>query len=93
MAKKKSSGSKSGGSKTRKPPQIDKMLTPAIGIAIAFLGYYFMKGMGAEVRSSRFVVCSPQVVDRWLLFSPFAMSQYTYYTGTYAILRGRRFHV
>jgi len=35
--------------KTEKPPAIDKLLYPAIGVVIAFLGYYCMKGLSAEI--------------------------------------------
>lgn len=36
-------------SRTEKPPAIDKLLKPAIGVVLAFLGYYFMKGLAAEI--------------------------------------------
>ena len=36
-------------SKTEKPPPIDKLLKPAIGIVLAFVGYYFMKGIDMDV--------------------------------------------
>lgn len=36
-------------SKTEKPPAIDKLLKPAIGVVLAFVGYYFMKGLDANV--------------------------------------------
>ena len=38
-------------SKTERPPAIDKLLKPAIGVVLAFVGYYFMKGLDAEVGS------------------------------------------
>jgi hypothetical protein len=36
-------------SKTEKPPPIDKLLKPAIGIVLAFVGYYFMKGIDIDI--------------------------------------------
>lgn len=36
-------------SKTEKPPAIDKLLKPAIGIVLAFVGYYFMKGIDTDI--------------------------------------------
>jgi hypothetical protein len=36
---------------TEKPPPIDKLLKPAIGVVIAFVAYYFMKGISTEVSS------------------------------------------
>ena len=36
-------------SKTEKPPAIDKLLKPAIGVVLAFVAYYFMKGLDTEV--------------------------------------------
>ena len=50
MAAKKKSKSKS-----EKPPAIDKLLKPAIGVVIAFVGYYFMKGLDAEVGAFQFI--------------------------------------
>lgn len=35
--------------KTEKPPPIDKLLKPAIGVVIAFVAYYFMKGISTEI--------------------------------------------
>ncbi len=35
--------------KTEKPPAIDKLLKPAIGVVLAFVAYYFMKGLDTEV--------------------------------------------
>ena len=35
--------------KTEKPPAIDKLLKPAIGVVLAFVAYYFMKGLETEV--------------------------------------------
>jgi len=35
--------------KTEKPPAIDKLLYPAVGVVIAFLAYYCMKGLNAEI--------------------------------------------
>lgn len=32
-----------------RPPPVDKLLLPAIGIAIALLAYHFIKGLGADV--------------------------------------------
>ena len=34
---------------TEKPPPLEKLLKPAAGVALAMLGYYFMKGMSAEI--------------------------------------------
>ena len=34
---------------TQKAPPLDKLLKPAAGVALAMLGYYFMKGMSAEI--------------------------------------------
>ena len=31
------------------PPPIDKLAKPAIGVALALLGYYFFKGINSEV--------------------------------------------
>jgi len=36
-------------SKTEKPPPIDKLIVPAIGIVIAFVGYYFFKGISTDI--------------------------------------------
>jgi len=36
-------------SKTEKPPPIDKLLIPAVGIVLAFVGFYFMKGISTDV--------------------------------------------
>lgn len=38
------------GKTTSKPPPIDKLLIPAIGLALALLAYQFFKGITAEVR-------------------------------------------
>ena len=38
-------------SKTESPPAIDRLLYPAIGATVAFLAYYFMKGISADVSS------------------------------------------
>jgi len=35
--------------KKGRPPPVDKLLLPAIGVAFALLVYQFMKGLGAEV--------------------------------------------
>ena len=35
--------------KTEKPPPVDRLLIPAVGVVVAFLGYYFMKGINTEV--------------------------------------------
>jgi hypothetical protein len=37
--------------KTKKgtPPPIDKLVKPAIGVALALLGYYFFQGINSEV--------------------------------------------
>lgn len=35
--------------KTEKPPPIDRLLKPAIGVVLAFVAYYFMKGLDADV--------------------------------------------
>jgi len=35
--------------RTEKAPPIDKFLKPAAGVALAMLGYYFMKGMKSEI--------------------------------------------
>ena len=36
--------------KKGRPPPVDKLLKPAIGVAIALLAYQFLKGLGSEVR-------------------------------------------
>jgi len=36
-------------SKTSKPPAIDKLLKPSIGIVLGLLGYFFLKGMKSEI--------------------------------------------
>jgi hypothetical protein len=36
--------------KPEKPPAIDKLLIPAVGVVIAFVAFYFMKGLNSEVR-------------------------------------------
>jgi hypothetical protein len=36
-------------SKTEKPPAIDKLLKPAVGVVLAFVAYYFMKGINTDV--------------------------------------------
>jgi len=35
--------------KTGKPPPIDKLLKPAVGVCLVFLWYYFMKGLNSEI--------------------------------------------
>lgn len=35
--------------KTDTAPPVDKLLKPAVGIALAMMAYYFMKGMGNEI--------------------------------------------
>ena len=35
--------------KQQKPPPLDKLLKPMAGVALAMLGYYFMKGMSNEI--------------------------------------------
>lgn len=42
-------GKKKSKSKTQKPPAIDKLLKPAIGVVLAFMGYYFMQGINTEI--------------------------------------------
>jgi len=37
------------GKKTQKPPAVDKLLMPAIGVAAAVLGYYFFQGVSLEI--------------------------------------------
>ena len=37
---------------TEKPPALDKLLKPALGVALAVLAYYFMKGLDAEVSTT-----------------------------------------
>jgi hypothetical protein len=32
-----------------KPPAMDKLLKPAIGVALAMMAYYFMKGVTSEI--------------------------------------------
>ena len=39
-------------SKTQKPPAIDKLLKPSIGVVLGLLGYFFLKGMKSEVRQN-----------------------------------------
>jgi hypothetical protein len=39
-------------SKTEKPPPIDKLLMPAVVVVLAFVAYYFMKGINADVSST-----------------------------------------
>lgn len=41
--------------KNGKPPPIDKLVLPAIGIGLALLAYQFIKGMTADV--SEIEVC------------------------------------
>lgn len=36
-------------SKTEKPPAIDKLLKPAIGVVLALVAYNFMKGINTDV--------------------------------------------
>jgi hypothetical protein len=38
--------------KPEKPPAIDKLLIPAVGVVISFVAFYFMKGLNSEVRSN-----------------------------------------
>jgi hypothetical protein len=38
--------------KNGRPPPIDKLMKPAIGIGLALLAYQFFKGIGAEVSLS-----------------------------------------
>mmetsp|Transcript_28616 Transcript_28616/g.33260 ORF Transcript_28616/g.33260 Transcript_28616/m.33260 type:complete len:436 (+) Transcript_28616:77-1384(+) len=40
---------KSNKPKTEKPPAVDKLLKPTIGVVLALLGYYFMKGLDIEI--------------------------------------------
>ena len=42
-------------SKTEKPPAIEKLLKPAIGVVLAFVGYYFMKGLNTNVSQCIFI--------------------------------------
>ena len=35
--------------KPEKAPAIDKLLWPAVGVVIAFVGYYFIQGVTNEV--------------------------------------------
>lgn len=35
--------------KNGQPPPVDKLIKPAIGIAIALVAYQFVRGIGAEV--------------------------------------------
>ena len=42
---------KSKGSKTEKPPAVDKLILPAIGIGLALLAFQFFKGVQSEVRT------------------------------------------
>jgi hypothetical protein len=35
--------------KTGSPPPVDKLLKPAVGIALALLAYQFFKGISGEV--------------------------------------------
>ena len=39
-------------SKTEKPPAIDKLLMPAVGVVLAFVAYYFMKGINTDVSTA-----------------------------------------
>jgi hypothetical protein len=39
-------------SKTEKPPAIDKLLMPAVGVVLAFVAYYFMKGINTDVSAA-----------------------------------------
>lgn len=41
---------KKKGSKTEKPPAVDKLILPAIGIGLALLAYQFFQGVKSEVR-------------------------------------------
>lgn len=36
-------------SKTQKPPAIDKLLKPSVGVVLGLLGYFFLKGMKSEI--------------------------------------------
>jgi hypothetical protein len=50
-------------SKTEKPPAIDKLLKPAIGVVLAFIAYYFMKGINADVSSKfQFPISSLEII-------------------------------
>lgn len=35
--------------KPEKPPAIDKLLIPAVGVVISFVAFYFMKGLNSEI--------------------------------------------
>jgi hypothetical protein len=49
MAGKSSKPSKTISKGSERPPAIDKLLKPAIGIALALLAYQFFKGIAAEI--------------------------------------------
>ena len=40
---------KTGGKGKERPPPVDKLILPAIGIGLALLAYQFFKGIKAEV--------------------------------------------
>jgi hypothetical protein len=42
--------------KNGQPPPVDKLIKPAIAIALAMVVYQFIRGIGAEVSSGRVVV-------------------------------------
>lgn len=35
--------------KSGQPPPVDKLMKPAIGVALAIVGYQFFRGLGADV--------------------------------------------
>lgn len=37
--------------KKGQPPPVDKLLKPAIGVALALIGYQFIRGLGSGVRA------------------------------------------
>ena len=43
-------------SKTQKPPAIDKLLKPSVGVVLGLLGYFFLKGMKSEVRPQKYKI-------------------------------------
>lgn len=52
--------------KKGKPPPVDKLLLPAIGIALALLAYQFLKGLGTDVSVTLEQPCQGCVRNRFV---------------------------
>lgn len=49
-------------SRTEKPPPIDQLIKPAVGVVFAFVAYYFMKGINTDVSLVSPLQCYDNVI-------------------------------